>query len=112
MYSEPNTEGATWWNNTPVIAGANFLHSRKLGNWDLTFGGNLNYDHGYMGAPVQDSLIEALYPDTLSRFSEKQMVSRSEERRVGKECRSRWARDDEKKKIKSREWKARMKHKL
>lgn len=54
MYSEPNTEGATWWNNTPVIAGANFLHSRKLGNWDLTFGGNLNYDHGYMGAPVQE----------------------------------------------------------
>jgi len=76
MYSKPSIAGASWWNDAPVIAGANFLHSRKLGNWDIVLGGNLNYDHGYMGAPVQDSLVEAMYPDTISRFSEKQMISK------------------------------------
>src|SRR5690554_7142462 len=76
MYSEPNTEGATWWNNTPVIAGANFLHSRKLGNWDLTFGGNLNYDEGYMGAPILDPYIAQSFPDTVSNFTNEQMRSK------------------------------------
>src|SRR5690554_317866 len=76
MYSKPSIAGASWWNDASVIAGANFLHSRKLGNWDIVLGGNLNYDHGYMGAPVQDSLVEAMYPDTISRFSEKQMISK------------------------------------
>ncbi|HLW38877.1 MAG TPA: TonB-dependent receptor, partial [Brumimicrobium sp.] len=76
LYMKPSVEGATWWNDAPIIAGANFLHSRKLGNWDIVVGGNLNYDHGYMGPPVQDSLIEALYPDTISNFSEKDMVSK------------------------------------
>lgn len=76
MYMKPSIEGATWWDNAPMIAGANFLHSRKLGNWDIVVGANLNYDHGYMGPPVQDSLVEAFYPDTISNFSEKQMVSK------------------------------------
>src|SRR5690554_6718536 len=78
LYMKPSIEGANWWDNTPLIAGANFLHSRILGNWDIVVGGNLNYDHGYMGPPVQDPLVEEHSPDTLSNF-------RSEERRVGKE---------------------------
>src|SRR5689334_23537453 len=34
-------------------------------------------------------------------------AARSEERRVGKECRSRWSRDDEKKNKKGQQWKLR-----
>ena len=75
-YSKPSVEGADWWNDAPVIAGANFLHSRILGNWDVVLGANINYDHGYLGPPVQDSLVEAFSPDTISNFSEKQMVSK------------------------------------
>ncbi|MBW7868667.1 MAG: TonB-dependent receptor [Brumimicrobium sp.] len=76
FYAKPSIAGAKWWNDFPLITGANFLHSRKLGNWDLVVGANLNYDHGYLGAPIQDSLVEAKNPDTISNFSAKQMVSK------------------------------------
>lgn len=72
FYSEPNIEGATWWNNFPLITGANFLHSRRIGNLDLVLGGNINYDHGYIGPPRTDSLV---FPDTISNFTEQQMSS-------------------------------------
>lgn len=75
FYSKPGVEGATWWNDFPLISGVNFLHSRMQGNWDLVFGGNVNYDHGYIGPPVTDSLITAKNPDTLSNFTNKQMSS-------------------------------------
>lgn len=76
MYSKPSIAGADWWEDAPIISGANFLHSRKIGNWDLVVGANLNYDHGYMGAPVQDSLVDLFGKDTISNFSEKQLVSK------------------------------------
>lgn len=72
LYSPPGVEGGKWWNNTPIISGANFLHSRQVKNWDIVIGANLNYDHGYIGPPVTDSLV---YPDTISNFNEQQMRS-------------------------------------
>lgn len=71
FYSEPSIEGATWWKNTPLISGANFLHTRRIKNLDLVVGGNVNYDHGYIGQPVTDSLV---IPDTISNFTESQMA--------------------------------------
>ena len=73
FYSEPNIEGATWWDNAPLITGANLLHSRRIGNLDVVLGANLNYDHGYIGAPVTDSLV---IKDTISNFTEEQMASK------------------------------------
>ncbi len=73
IYSEPNVQDGTWWKNTPLIAGANVLHSRQFGNLDLVLGANMNYDHGYIGAPITDSLV---IEDTLSNFTEKQMSSK------------------------------------
>lgn len=73
MYSKPSVEGAGWWNNFPLITGTNILHSRQMGNLDLVVGGNLNYDHGYIGPPVTDSLV---FPDTISNFNERQMSLR------------------------------------
>lgn len=76
FYSEPSIEGATWWKQAPLIAGANVLHSRIAGNWDIVVGANVNYDHGYMGPPVPDSLVNLFYPDTISNFNERQMTSK------------------------------------
>lgn len=79
MYSRPNIEGATWWDDFPLITGANFLHSRMIKNFDLVIGGNVNYDHGYIGPPVQDSSIivaqDGAFIDTVSNFSNQQMSS-------------------------------------
>lgn len=74
-YSQPSTGDATWWNNYPGIHGLNFLHSRIINNLDLVIGGNLNYDHGYIGPPITDSIVATMFPDTLSNFSEKDLVS-------------------------------------
>jgi len=71
LYSEPNVEGGTWWTNAPIISGANFLHTRRAKQWDIVLGGNVNYDHGYLGPPVTDPGIV----DTISNFTESQMSS-------------------------------------
>ena len=77
FYSKPSQEGATWWNDFPLITGVNFLHSRMIKNFDLVVGGNFNYDHGYMGPPIQDSLIAASpFVDTVSNFTNSQMASK------------------------------------
>ena len=74
LYSTPSQQDSKWYDDTPLISGATFLHSRKYKQWDLVFGGNLNYDHGYMGPPqYKDTLAWA---DTLTNFSNKQMVSK------------------------------------
>jgi outer membrane receptor protein involved in Fe transport len=76
FYSEPKSEDQVWWTDAPMIAGANFLHSRIIGQWDVVVGGNLNYDHGYIGPPVQDAFIEQSFPDTISNFTNRQMSSK------------------------------------
>ncbi len=71
LYSSPSVDGATWWTGTPIISGANFLHTRRAKQWDIVLGGNVNYDHGYLGPPVTDPGIV----DTISNFTEQQMSS-------------------------------------
>jgi len=72
-YSSPGDD-QKWWDGVPLITGANVLHSRKAGNWDLVFGGSVNYDHGYIGPPILDSFIAQTYPDTISNFTNQQMA--------------------------------------
>lgn len=67
-----SVDSATWWNNAPLITGVNFLHSRMIKNFDLVIGGNVNYDHGYIGPPVTGEFV---FEDTISNFSEAQMAS-------------------------------------
>lgn len=76
LYDYPKDRGAVWQDRPSFITGANFLHSRKEGFWDITVGGNINYDEGYMGPPIQDEFIENSFPDTLSNFSNAQMRSK------------------------------------
>ncbi len=74
LYSTPDMKDSKWYDDAPLIAGATFLHSRKYKQWDLVFGGNFNYDHGYMGpAKITDTIVWA---DTINNFSNKQMVSK------------------------------------
>ena len=76
-YSQPGMENATWWENYPGIHGMNFLHSRIIkNNLDFVIGGNLNFDHGYIGPPITDSIVATMFPDTLTNFSEKDMISK------------------------------------
>jgi iron complex outermembrane receptor protein len=75
MYSAPSVEEAKWNEQYPGIHGVNFLHSRIIGNLDLVIGGNFNYDHGYIGPPKTDSLVATIFPDTISNFTEKDLVS-------------------------------------
>ncbi len=71
-YSSPSDRSMKWWDDFPLISGANFLHSRQIKQLDLVIGGNLNYDHGYIGAPVPDTNIV----DTITNFTNKQMASK------------------------------------
>lgn len=72
LYGAPKERSTTWYDDQPLIYGANLLHSVKKGNWDLVFGSNFNYDHGYIGPPVTDTLVQK---DTISNFSAKRMSS-------------------------------------
>lgn len=73
FYSNPSIDGATWWSGSsiPLISGVNVLHSERKGNLDLVLGANLNYDHGYIGAPKPGPYVI----DTVSNFTDRQMAS-------------------------------------
>lgn len=85
FYSAPQDETQRWWGNNdstnlplynsyPFIHGANFLHSRILNkNTDLVIGGNINWEHGYIGAPIKGPEVI----DTISEdFTNEQMQSK------------------------------------
>src|SRR5439155_14960960 len=59
-----------------------------------------NGEHNYLGRSNWREVIPAVIQDMAGRMDEIRI--RSEERRVGKECRSRWERDHKKKKEKCR----------
>ena len=73
FYSNPSIDGATWWSGSsiPLISGVNVLHSERKGNLDFVLGANLNYDHGYIGAPKPGPFVI----DTVSNFTDRQMAS-------------------------------------
>lgn len=73
MYSAPSIDSSQWWTGVPLITGVNFLHTRQAGNLDVVVGGNLNYDHGYIGPPRTDEFV---FPDTLSAYTNDQMSSK------------------------------------
>ncbi len=52
VYSEPSVDGAKYWDETPALFSASFLHSRIINNLDFTIGGNFLSDDGHIGQPV------------------------------------------------------------
>jgi iron complex outermembrane receptor protein len=76
-YSSPSSSSDAIWNdNYPGIHGFNFLYSKKYKTIDLVLGGNFNYDHGYIGPPKTDSIVATVFPDTITNFTEQQLVSK------------------------------------
>ena len=75
-YSTPNHPNAKWWTKYPGIHGMNFLHSQMFGNLDVVVGGNVNIDHGYIGPPITDSIVATVFPDTITNFTESEMISK------------------------------------
>jgi outer membrane receptor protein involved in Fe transport len=50
MYAPPGQADAKWWgDNAPLFNGANFFHSRQVGQLDLVLGGNAFADAGFVG---------------------------------------------------------------
>lgn len=48
LYGNPSREKIQWWgNNSPFYTGLRFMHSRQVGNLDVTFGGNLTTNNGF-----------------------------------------------------------------
>lgn len=70
IYSAPAIPGAKWWTDFPLISGANFIHAKAYNHCDLVVGGNVNYDHGYIGAPKPGQYVI----DTISNFTDRQMA--------------------------------------
>ncbi len=61
VYDTPGNPEAKWWgDNAPMFAGANFFHSRRIGQLDLVLGGNAFSDAGFVGP-------EPLSLDTLAQ---------------------------------------------
>jgi iron complex outermembrane receptor protein len=76
-YSAPSSSSDAKWNeNYPGIHGFNFLYSKKYKSIDLVLGGNFNYDHGYIGPPKTDSIVATVFPDTITNFTEQQLISK------------------------------------
>lgn len=58
VYSDPQSEEAKYWDGNAMYSGASFLHSRKLGNFDLVVGGNFLADQGHLG-PIVSPVLDA-----------------------------------------------------
>lgn len=43
----PRRKELIWWDRQPLFAGTSFMHMRKIGNLDLSVGGNYYKDEGY-----------------------------------------------------------------
>ncbi len=46
-FMNPKRRELIWWDRQPVNGGASLSHLRKIGNLDLSFGGNYHKDEGY-----------------------------------------------------------------
>ena len=60
MYSAPREPAKKWWKGINYMAGASFLHSRRLGvgNTDFVIGGTVMTDRSYIGAPIPGPYVQ------------------------------------------------------
>ena len=53
VYMDPRRKEMVWWDRNPLMRGVSASHSRKIGNLDLTVGGNYFKDEGYRTGDFQ-----------------------------------------------------------
>ncbi len=74
FYGDPKDEAAKYWEKTPIVNGANFLHSRIINNLDLMIGGSFLADQGHLGpferTEINDAgeLVKIPYEETYDPF--------------------------------------------
>lgn len=66
MYSNPQTSESVYWDETLQQSNVRFLHSRRMGGWDIVIGGNILGDDGYKGPIFSRDSITGIPFDTLS----------------------------------------------
>ena len=71
LYSAPPSSEQKWWDDYPYITGANFLHTRMAKNLDVVLGGNVYFDHSYIGAPRTGPDVK----DTSHNFADSRMAT-------------------------------------
>lgn len=77
FYSSPSNPAAKWWNGAANFSGLNINHAMKTKLFDVIIGGQVLYDHNYIGPPVadpalpfeQDSLSNSDIGDRSGRFN-------------------------------------------
>ncbi|MEO6168578.1 MAG: TonB-dependent receptor [Chitinophagales bacterium] len=77
FYSTPSNAAAKWWNGAANFSGLNINHAMKTELFDVIIGGQLLYDHNYIGPPLadpslpfpQDSLNNSDIGDRSGRFN-------------------------------------------
>ena len=82
MYSDPQTAESKYWDGQPMQVGAQFLHSRRVGQWDLVVGGNFLGDDGHLGPIVNRDSLGAVIDTSSSRFNPFQVNRNAAETRV------------------------------
>jgi len=65
-YSRPQTSESVYWDHTLQQSNMRFLHSRRMGGWDIVIGGNILGDDGYKGPTFSRDSITGIPFDTLS----------------------------------------------
>jgi len=65
-YSTPQTSESVYWDHTLQQSNLRFLHSRRMGGWDVVIGGNILGDDGYKGPTFSRDSITGIPFDTLS----------------------------------------------
>ncbi len=56
MYSKPRSTNSVYWENNLQQSNIRFLHSRRLGGWDLVIGGNILGDDGFKGLEIYETI--------------------------------------------------------
>jgi outer membrane receptor protein involved in Fe transport len=54
LYDSPPIAGSKWWSGDANFSGTSFLHTEKMDRFDLVLGGLVQYDHGYIGPPIEE----------------------------------------------------------
>ena len=57
MYRSPKRSDAKWWRGIAPYSGLSVIHGGKKGSSEFMIGGMVNYDHGFIGPPIPDTLI-------------------------------------------------------
>lgn len=81
-YSKPKAPADNWYGDSSYqgFTNINFMHSRKVKNWDIVVGGNFNIDQGYIGAAPEEKykpqdLKDALHmSDSFPVYTNKDML--------------------------------------